>query len=378
VKVLVFLSFKYSFQTWKTNGTFNREILVYEKLAEFYKINFIFVTFGNQNDITILDELKNPYFKVIPIFTIFKETNNKFKQFIYSFYIVFKLSYLLKTVDLVKFIQLSGSWNAIIIKLFYKIPIYIKTGFDNFIFSIKEKRGYIKSVMFYFLTYLGLFNCSIYAASSQRDVKILKKIYPFVKKSKIVHRPNWVENRNIELTNNRNINSILMVGRLEEQKNYEFIIETFKNTNFKVHIIGSGTLKNYLLDLAEEKNCKIQIDENLDYFELLNLMEKYEYFVLSSKFEGNPKVLIEAISRGCIPLVSNIPNNKEIVKDGVNGYVFELDTSGKKKIIEILSNHSLEENCKMREQGRKTIHKNFSFENYIKLELEDYMNIKKY
>jgi glycosyltransferase involved in cell wall biosynthesis len=377
VKVLVFLSFKYSFQTWKVNGTFNREILVYEKLAEIYNINFVFISYGNERDIEIVNKLNNPFFEVIPIFTIFKETNNKLRLFFYSFFIVLKLPELFKAVDLVKYIQLSGSWNSIIIKLIYRTPIYIKTGFDTFLFSVKEKRGKIKSVLFYLLTYLGLFNSSIYAASSESDIKVLKKIYPLVRHSKIVLRPNWVNIINLEDVKTRDKKSILLVGRLEEQKNYDFIIDTFQNTHFKIHIIGSGSLKEELLKLAKDKNCEVRVTNNLDHFELLHEMRKYEYFILASKFEGNPKVLIEAVSSGCVPLVSNIPNNKEIVKDGVNGHTFKLNDTGKEKILRVLSNYSSDENSKMRKEGRKIIKENFSLENYVKFEFQDYMTVKK-
>ena len=58
----------------------------------------------------------------------------------------------LKGVSLIKTNQLNGSWIAILIKLIIKKPLLIRTGYDAFIFSIRDKKSIFKKVLYYLLT----------------------------------------------------------------------------------------------------------------------------------------------------------------------------------------------------------------------------------
>ena len=42
-------------------------------------------------------------------------------------------------------------------------------------------------------------------------------------------------------------------------------------------------------------------------------------------FEGNPKSTIEAMSAGCVPVVSRIPNNIEIIENRKTGILFDYE-----------------------------------------------------
>ena len=45
------------------------------------------------------------------------------------------------------------------------------------------------------------------------------------------------------------------------------------------------------------------------------------FFVSTSKFEGNPKSVLEAMSKGCIVIASNIENHRELITNEENGYL---------------------------------------------------------
>ena len=55
-------------------------------------------------------------------------------------------------------------------------------------------------------------------------------------------RPNWV--KEIKYTpDNRFENKIIAIGRLEEQKNYHYLISSFSGSNFEIDLVGEGSLK---------------------------------------------------------------------------------------------------------------------------------------
>ena len=55
--------------------------------------------------------------------------------------------------------------------------------------------------------------------------------------------------------------------------------------------------------------------------ELEFLYEQYSFFVSLSKFEGNPKSVLEAMSKGCVVFLSNIKNHVELVENEKNGFI---------------------------------------------------------
>ena len=55
--------------------------------------------------------------------------------------------------------------------------------------------------------------------------------------------------------------------------------------------------------------------------DLQKVYDKYLFFVSTSKFEGNPKSVLEAMSKGCIVIASNIENHRELITNEENGYL---------------------------------------------------------
>ena len=95
---------------------------------------------------------------------------------------------------------------------------------------------------YYILTIIALRFSDLFTVTSKSDLKFFETNYPKYK-NKLIHRPNWVDlDQNISLKN-RSKNKILSVGRLENQKNYTYLIKEFKNTKdwLQIDIVGSGS-----------------------------------------------------------------------------------------------------------------------------------------
>jgi hypothetical protein len=49
--------------------------------------------------------------------------------------------------------------------------------------------------------------------------------------------------------------------------------------------------------------------------------ESHDILLLTSNYEGKPLCLVEAMGRGCVPVVTDIPSGiPELISDGENGY----------------------------------------------------------
>ena len=105
--------------------------------------------------------------------------------------------------------------------------LIIRTGYDVFLFSLKEKKQLYKKVLIYILTQLSIVLSDIYTVTSLDDKKFLEKYY-ISRKNKIRLRRNWVKFINsLNILENRSHNSLISAGRLEKQKLFT-IIRFFK------------------------------------------------------------------------------------------------------------------------------------------------------
>lgn len=336
MKIGLFFTYDYSLQSWNQVGVLSKELKLYEKLAEIHNVKFIFFTYGDAEDIKILP--KNPNFEVFPIYKYFKKYENKFFRLLYSFTIPFRLNKHSHKIDIIQQHQLTGAWVSLIYKYLTKHPYYMRTGYDTFQFAIKQKKNFLYKLFFKFLTFCSLKYANIYSVTSKSDKKFLNDNFN-TKNQMLVLRPNWVDGdfvNNIDRLENR----ILCVGRLEEQKNYEYLINEFANIDkkYQIDIVGEGKLKCHLSNLSNKNKVGINFMGNIKNENLMKLYKNYKYFISTSLYEGNPKTILEAMFSGCTVIASNIPNHSELIMDTVDGYLFDLNKNELKNIFEEIIN----------------------------------------
>lgn len=318
MEVIVFSTYGYSFETWSRSGTLNRELALYKKLHENFGLNFTFITYGDYKDLEFDIEIKGS--KVVPIYSLMKYNKNRIFRYINSFKIPFKIKHLIKNGEVLHQHQLLGSWVPIICKVLYRKKLLIRTGYDMYEFSKRQKKSFLIKLLYKILTRFTLAFSDIYTVTSSSDKKLFKQ------NKKIKLRPNWVYKTSLNEFNNRFNDRLLSVGRLEDQKNYEYLIKEFKNTKdeITIDIYGSGQNHNKLLKLANKLNVNINIYKNLKHDELLEIYPNYKFYITSSLYEGNPKTVLEAMSSGCVVLASSIPNHVEIIENKHNGYLYDM------------------------------------------------------
>lgn len=147
--------------------------------------------------------------------------------------------------------------------------------------------------------------------------------YKFVKNRVILHNPLFLD----EPKSLHKENIILSVARLEWVKGYDIYFRALAKidkkilNNYKIQIIGDGRLKNELVNLSKELGLDIEfLGHKTD---VGRFYERAKVVVVSSRSEGFCNVLIEAANFGCVRITSDTAGAKELVKNGVDGIVFE-------------------------------------------------------
>ena len=287
-------------------------------LAKDTNLQITFVTYGEFDDLDY--DINLDRVNVIPVYSLINKNNSKIINLIKSLYVPLLLKNKIKDVDMVKQFQLHGAWISIIYKYLIKKPLIVRTGYDMYSFSIKEKKSILKRLIYRFLTYLSLKKSNLYTVSSKSDYNFLKSNFKF-DETKLLIRPNWVMEVDNYSIKNRSKNKILSIGRLEKQKNFSDLIRSFTDSTYEIDIYGEGSEKEKLQYLAEESNVRVNFKGLVSYYELQNIYKDYAFYVSSSKYEGNPKTILEAQNSGCIVIVLNEQNSKDIIDTNVDGII---------------------------------------------------------
>ena len=123
---------------------------------------------------------------------------------------------------------------------------------------------------------------------------------------------------------------IINVGRLVEQKNQIILLRSINylkkyNINFKVLLIGKGVEKDKLQNFIEVNNLKKIVKIINFQSNPYPYIKKSDLFILTSKYEGLPNVLLEAAVLKKFIISSNCPTGpKEILSNGKGGFLFEV------------------------------------------------------
>ena len=127
--------------------------------------------------------------------------------------------------------------------------------------------------------------------------------------------------------NNINKNSqltFISIGRDEYRKNLGFIIKMLKilknhNIDFKLDRVGEFTEKHKKMIKRYNLSGNVDIMANVSEKHLIKIYSKAHFILMPSLYEGFGLPVLEAMSRKCIPIVSNkgalpeIANNLQLV-----------------------------------------------------------------
>ena len=314
-----------------------REVKYFNLLSKDLGYKFFIITYGNESDLEYSGLFTDS--EIIPMYKYKKHFDSKLLNFLNSLTFPMKIKNIInEDIHITKQNQLLGSWVSYIFKKITGSKFFIRTGYDMYFFSKAEKKSFIKQKLYMLLTFFGLNSADLYSVTSRADYEFLLQSFNF-KRNKLKILKNWVETSQSIDTASRN-EKLISIGRLEYQKNYKFLVKELSGQDYPLIIYGSGSKREELLELSKNLNVNLEIIDSISNRELINNLQNTKYFILPSRYEGNPKALLEAMSAGCIVFASNIKNHNEIINHKVNGFLFDLQRGSLKDVITQVLNNS--------------------------------------
>ena len=171
----------------------------------------------------------------------------------------------------------------------------------------------------------------------------------YIEKLNIKNKIDYIYNPIIkedEVTCDINAKQIISVGMLRHVKGFDMLCDVanevlYKHKDWKWIILGEGEDR----PLLEEKIKKYNLGDKLilkgNVLDVDHYYKNSSIYVMTSRYEGLPMVLLEAKSKG-LPIVSFdcLTGPSEMICDGINGYIIEPNNIEKmaEKINEIIVN----------------------------------------
>lgn len=249
----------------------------------------------------------------------------------------------------------SHRWNnsSRLVKLFICFFLFLKTEKKFIIFSFQSNLAAILLAK--------IFNNKVVIRSNTAPEKYINNIFKkklfqffFMKADKIIVNSKFFQtslNKILNVKSNVIYNScgkinfnkkkesffstykglkIINVGRLTDQKNQLFLLEVFKNliknVDSRLLLVGQGQKYGELKKFINENNLNKSVKLYGYSKNPLNLMHQADLFVLTSKYEGLPNVLIEAQMLGLPIISSDCPTGpREILLNGLLGDLFPVN-----------------------------------------------------
>ena len=119
---------------------------------------------------------------------------------------------------------------------------------------------------------------------------------------------------------------VLAVGRLARQKGFDRLLEAWRRIcdtfpDWRLAIVGGGPEELELKQLAEVLDVQYSVDFVPPQQDLAAIYRRAEFLVMSSRAEGFPLVLLEAMAAGKPAVSFSCTGPDVIIRDGVDGFL---------------------------------------------------------
>lgn len=164
-----------------------------------------------------------------------------------------------------------------------------------------------------------------------------------------------------------------IIGRVVPIKNHIMFINIAEKVLYafdkkvKFIVVGDGELKRTLEDEVLKRDLSSKIIFTGYTNNLKEIYNELSYVMLTSKNEGTPVAIIEALANKKITFATNVGGIADFIENGISGFYFDLADENRfaEKMIEVLKKHGSIELNKIKENGYSVAMEKFSYKRLI-------------
>lgn len=226
--------------------------------------------------------------------------------------------------------------TASISKLLYRLEIEVVARPANHVtrnsLELARKRP-IKYGVAWLVSVLSLHLAKLVVCQSEDIRKDLRRYQIPERSMTVIGNPTRFHATDVQEKKNNSIVKFVSLGRLSRQKGYDILIDSIAllprsiRTQIAVEIYGEGPDRDALEQQIKEQNVG-DVVELCGFVEDTNdALRKADFFVSSSRYEGFPNAVLEALSMGISVIASDCPGGtREIVIPGKTGWLYKAES----------------------------------------------------
>ncbi len=141
--------------------------------------------------------------------------------------------------------------------------------------------------------------------------------------------------------------TLLFLGRLNRKKGVLVLLEIIEKLadreNIRYIIVGKGPLEKKMMSSIEQVGMGKRVDYINETNDVVSYFSKSDLFILPTFLEGLSNSVMESMAAGVPVVTTDIPSNKELITNGVEGFLVPVNNSSAfvEKIDFILNNRSI-------------------------------------
>jgi len=132
-----------------------------------------------------------------------------------------------------------------------------------------------------------------------------------------------------EISPNKTI--LTMVARLDHPKDQKTLIEALKHlpnvSNYHLLLVGEGSKREELQQLCRKLGLSNYVDFVGYYNDIPKLLDLTDIFVLSTKWEGLPQSVLEAMASGTPVIATDVSGNNDLISHEYDGLLVPVEKS---------------------------------------------------
>ncbi|MBN2571336.1 MAG: glycosyltransferase, partial [Ignavibacteriales bacterium] len=191
------------------------------------------------------------------------------------------------------------------------------------------------------------------------------------KKSKLAQINNGIklQNSSAYFPNENQKFRIVTITRFDYQKNTEMLVDIIRemnNNEFEFVIIGTGKNENQIKTEIDKLNSKSNVIFTGGVTNTQDILKDCHCYISTSRWEGLPLAVLEAMANGLPVVATNVVGNKDILIHNQNGFLFNI--SNHKEAVEYISMLANEKTLweRISNAAKNSVKDNFSLEQMIK------------
>ncbi|MEW6008509.1 MAG: glycosyltransferase [Candidatus Omnitrophota bacterium] len=347
--IAIFFSLGMGCDLWHKKGLISKNLPYFRELIEEFGEIYLF-TFDYKQDLSFL---KEPGIKVFPMPV-------RLPNVLYALIMPFFYLGELKKASLLHTVQMSGAIPALVAKFLLHKPLLLQCGYSWSKFARYAKESFLRVFLIDIIERTAFRNADLIIVTEKSQAEFALR---FNKRNKVLVLPNSIDPEKFSPKPSFKTNKkVVFIGRLTEQKNLFNLLEAISLIkDLELDIIGSGEQEGPLKQFAKSIEASINFLGDVSNERIANELPKYNALLLPSFYEGDPKVIIEAMACGVPVVATRVVGTKELIEDRVTGLLCGLsskDIAGALKTV--LEDKGLASNLSKNAREYVLLHRNFN------------------